>query len=65
MKELEKFADLLDVAVINLREVKYDEDLKDGSLYHRLLKKLPQSMLTRYNRQVHEKMYTESVETLQ
>jgi len=63
-KELEKFADLLDIAVINLREVHHDEDLRDGSLYHRLLKKLPQTMLTRYNRQVHEKELDESVETL-
>ena len=64
VKELEKYADLLDIAVINLKEVKHEEDLKNGSLYHRLLKKLPHSMLTRYNRQVTEKDLTESVETL-
>ena len=63
-KEIERFSDLLDIAVINLKEANHTEDLLDGSLYHRLLKKLPQSMLTRYNRKVDEQRLKESVETL-
>ena len=63
-KELEKFADLLDIAVINLKEAKHHDDLKNGSLYHRLLKKLPQTMLTRYHRQISEKRLEESVDIL-
>lgn len=63
-KELEKFSDLLDVAVINLKEVNNEDDLQDGALYHRLLKKLPQTTLTRYLRHINEKKCTESIETL-
>jgi len=55
---------LLDITVINLEEENHTEDLLDGSLYHILLKKLPQSMLARYNRKVNEQSLTESVETL-
>ncbi|XP_052820245.1 uncharacterized protein LOC128246077 [Mya arenaria] len=64
VKGLENFADLLDIAVINLKEVDHMEDLNDGSLYYRLMKKLPQSMLIRYNRKVHEQELVEGVETL-
>ncbi|XP_052809477.1 uncharacterized protein LOC128237941 [Mya arenaria] len=62
VKGLENFADLLDIAVINLKEVDHVEDLNDGSLYYRLMKKLPQSI--RYNRNVHEQELVEGVETL-
>ena len=64
LKELGKFADLLDIAVINLKEVNHLHDLEGGSLYHRLLKKLPQTMLTRYMRTLHDKSLPDSVETL-
>jgi len=63
-KEIERLSDLLDIAVINLKEANHTEELLDGSLYHRLLKKLPQSMLTKYNRKVDEQSLKESVETL-
>ena len=58
---LEKFADILDIAVINLTESGHSNDLGDGALYIRLQKKLPLSMLSRYHRWVHENDQTESV----
>lgn len=43
-KNIEKFADLLDIVVINLREAEKEDDLKDGALYISLQKKMPESM---------------------
>ena len=63
-RSLEKFADLLDVAVVNISESDGLDDLKNGSLYLRLQKKLPDSMLTRYHRWIHENQESESVLTL-
>lgn len=63
-RSLEKFADLLDVAVVNISESDGLDDLKNGSLYLRLQKKLPDSMLTRYHRWVYENHESESVLTL-
>ncbi|XP_053395846.1 uncharacterized protein LOC128555994 [Mercenaria mercenaria] len=63
-KTIEKFADLLDIVVINLIEAEKEEDLGDGALYLRLLKKLPETMLTRYNRWLYESKEDESVQTL-
>ena len=57
-----KSADLLDIAVINLKEAGRSAELGDGSLYLKLQKKMTESMLTRYHRWVYEKI--ESVETL-
>ena len=48
-KAIERFADLLDLAVVNIKEHNSD-DLQSGFLYIQLLKKLPESMLVRYNR---------------
>ena len=61
---MEKFADLLDVAVVNISESDGLGDLKNGSLYLRLQKKLPDSMLTRYHMWIHENQESESVLTL-
>ncbi|XP_045206181.2 uncharacterized protein LOC123558365 [Mercenaria mercenaria] len=63
-KTIEKFGDLLDIVVINLIEAEKEEDLGDGALYLRLLKKLPETMLTRYNRWIYESKEDESVQTL-
>ena len=49
-EELERFADLLDLTVINLKEAGEHQDLGDGSLYVQLQRKLPQFLLTRYHR---------------
>ena len=48
-KDMEKFADLLDIAIVNLKEANRFEELQDRLLYMKLQKKLPASMLTRYH----------------
>ena len=63
-KDLEKFADLLDIALINLKEAGQDHELGDGSLYTKLQRKLSESMLARYHRWVFENRITESVAAL-
>ena len=63
-KDVEKFADLLDVAVINLEEARRYDELGVGSLYVKLQKKLPEAMLTNYHRWLHENDKFESVMTL-
>ena len=64
-EELERFADLLDITIINLKEAGDHQDLGDGSLYIQLQKKLPQSLLARYHRWLFENNMTESVVALQ
>ena len=63
-EELERFADLLDMTVINFKEAGEHHDLGDGSLYIQLQRKLPQSLLARYNRWLFEYNVTESVVAL-
>ena len=63
-KDLEQFADLLDIAIINLRETDQHHELGSGSLYSILQRKLPQSMLTSYHRWVFDNNVTQSVVTL-
>ena len=63
-KDLEKFADLLDIAIINLKEAGQHHELGDGSLYTKLQRKLSESMLARYHRWVFENNITESVAAL-
>lgn len=63
-KELEKFADLLQIAVIHLDDAGCVQELEAGAFYQQLLRKLPQSMLARYYRQTKEHGFTESVRTL-
>ena len=60
-KEIEKFADLLDITIVNLKEANCFEELNDGLLYMKLQKKLPTSMLSLYHRWLFEKQKTESV----
>ena len=61
---MEKYADLLDIAIVNLKEANRFEELQDGLLYMKLQKKLPASMLTRYHRWIYENHKIESVEVL-
>ena len=63
-EDLEHFADLLDLTIINLTEADEFQDLGDGTLYTHLQRKLPQHMLARYHRWIFEKSMTESVESL-
>lgn len=63
-KSFEKFADLLDMAAVNISESKGPDNLKNGSLYLSLQKKLPDSMCSRYLRRVFENHEIESVMTI-
>ena len=49
-KDVEKFADLLDIAVINLKEENRIEELGNGTFYRKLLKKMLERMITQYQR---------------
>lgn len=63
-RDLEQFADLLDIAIINLKEAGQHHELGDGSLYTKLQRKLTESMLARYHRWIFENSLSESVLTL-
>ena len=63
-KDIEKFADLLDIAVINLQEAKRDEELGNGTFYRKLQRKLPERLLTQYQRWIFENKVTEGVKSL-
>ena len=53
-KDLDYFADLLDMLFVNLRESKRLEELGNGSLYLKAQKKLSKTMLANYHRWIHE-----------
>ena len=63
-KELEKFADMLERAVINLQENNRAADLEAGTLYTIILEKLPEKLLSQYIRWVKENRRVESLITL-
>ena len=62
--DLEQFADLLDVAMINLQEAGQYHELGAGSLYTKLQRKLPECKLACYHRWIFENGQQESVLTL-
>jgi hypothetical protein len=62
--DVEKFADLLDVAVVNLEDAKRWEELGTGTFLIKLQRKLPQVMLTNYHRWIYENNKDESVLSL-
>ena len=57
-------ADLLDITIVNLKEIGRVEELRNGSLYQKIQRKLPEQMLARYHRWVFQNRKQESVETL-
>ena len=63
-KDLEQFSDLLDIAMINIKESNQDQELGNGTLYTILRRKLPQSILANYHRWVYDNNVTQSVATL-
>ena len=63
-RDSEQFADILDITIINLKENGNCGELGDGSLYLRVQKKLPETMLTQYQRWICKKRRQPSVETL-
>ena len=63
-REIEKFADIVDLLVHNLRETKRTTELGNGSLFVKLLRKMTEAMIANYNRWLDEHRREESVETL-
>ena len=63
-KDVEKSTDLCDIAVINLKEENRTEELGNGTFYRKLLKKMPERMITQYQRWVFDKGKNENVENL-
>ena len=61
-KDIEEFADLLDIAMISLQEAGQHHELGVGSLFAKLQRKIPEAMLARYNRWVLE--YTDKEESV-
>ena len=60
-QDLEKFAELLEIAIINLKETGYHNELGNGFLYGKLRTKLTESLLAKYHRWVFETETPESV----
>ena len=63
-KDLEQFADLLELLVIQLKGAGQHSELVNGSLYCKLQQKLPECMLARYHRWIFESGTAESVTAL-
>ena len=63
-KDLEQYADLLELLVIKLKEAGQLGELCNGSLYCKLQQKLPECMLARYHRWLFESETEESVTAL-
>ena len=63
-KAFEKFADILNVAIVNLKEAGRVNGLNSVSLHSRLQQKLPESILVNYRRWLLENKTEESVERL-
>jgi len=63
-RDRERSADILDIAVINLKEARRYEELGNRSLYAKLQKKMTEQMLAQYHRRVYERSKPECVETL-
>ena len=48
-KDIENFADLFDLAAVNLKDAGRPEELGDGSMYIKIKKKITESMLAQYH----------------
>lgn len=63
-KELETFADILERAVITLKENNQSSDLEPGTLHTTILEKIPERLLSQYYRWIDENKYRDLLETL-
>ena len=63
-KDIEDFADLLDIDMINLKEAGQYYEIEDGLLYTKLKYKMPEEILARYHQWVFEYNKEESVSAL-
>ena len=62
--DLDRFADLLDLTVINLRESGRYDELGCGSMYHKIIKKMDEAMNASFQRWLFEHQRVENVENL-
>ena len=62
--ELEKFANLLDILIINLKESQLTQELGSGILYLKLQQKLHKGLLSSLHRWLHEEKLEGSVSSL-
>ena len=60
-QDLKQLADLLEIAIINLKETGYHNELGNGFLYGKLRTKLTESLLAKYHHWVFETQTPESV----
>ena len=63
-KDTKKFADILDIAVITLKEAGRRKKLGNGSLYDKLQRKMTETMLTQYYRWIFKHKKQQYVEGL-
>ena len=54
-RNLEKFAYLLDITIVNLKETDKAGELNDGLFYMKLQKKIPAKVLANYHRWIFKK----------
>ena len=62
--DLDRFADLIEVTVVNLKDAGRTAELGNSTFYQSLQQKLPESLLTQYERWVFEQGKPDSVESL-
>ncbi|XP_065193163.1 uncharacterized protein LOC135824359 [Sycon ciliatum] len=60
-RELERFADLLEVATVNLQDAGHFAELQAGTFYMNLLRKLSEKLVAQYQRWLFEQRKQESV----
>ncbi len=53
-RDMEKYAELLDVLCVNMMDCGLDSELGGGALYITLQRKLSEDLLSRYNRWLYE-----------
>ena len=63
-KVLEKFADALERAVVNLKENDRQSELQDGTLYTIIREKIPEKLLAQYYRWINQNQERELLEKL-
>ena len=64
MRDLEKFSELLDGIVVNLKDANQEAELGNGSLYITLQWKFNKELLSKYKQWVSDNHRTENVSTL-
>ena len=62
--DVKKFADLLDIAITNLKETRRVEELGNGTFYRKLQRKMPERMVAQCQRWIFENHEEENVESL-